>query len=356
MVVGVESCSEKGVKKRLRAWAIAGPAACAGSSAMLRAVELPFILRAAAQQAAEGVALTQLTRAVETLSGRYRAEVLDQAWHVSDDLAARAYLVTRLPATFAAVSAAMQALLMARPDFEPTSQLDVGAGPGTAFWAAQTTWPSLQQALLLEGSDHMRGWGQRMAQQSSVQSTWQATDVRRGLPETGAFDLVTLAYVLNELDEVHRADLTAELWERTADTLLIVEPGTPAGWQRILAARSQLLEQGAYLLAPCPHALGCPVHLPDWCHFSQRVARSRLHRQGKSAELAYEDEKFIYLAASRHRGQAFAGRVLTRPLARAGLITLKLCTAEGQLENRSISKRQGGVFKLAKKLEWGDEV
>lgn len=319
-------------------------------------MELPFILRDAAQQAAEGVPLAQLTRAVETLSGRYRAEVIDQAWHVSDELAARAYLVTRLPATFAAISAAMQALRQAHPDFAPASQLDVGAGPGTAFWAAQTTWESLQQALLLEGSDHMREWGQRIAQHSAVRSSWQAADVRRGLPDSGAFDLVTLAYVLNELEETHRAALIAALWERTADTLLIVEPGTPAGWQRILAARTQLLALGAHLLAPCPHAQGCPVHLPDWCHFSQRVARSRLHRQGKSAELAYEDEKFIYLAASRHSAAPFVGRVLTRPVARSGLITLKLCTAAGELENRSISKRQGEVFKVAKKLEWGDEL
>lgn len=318
------------------------------------AVELPYFLREAAEQAAQGVPLALLTRAFETLSGRYRAEVQDGAWHVPDDLAARAYVITRLPATFAAVGAAMQEVQAVRPEFAPASQLDVGAGPGTAFWAAQSVWDSLRGGLLLEGSEHMRAWGERLTTGAEVKPTYRAADVRQGLPETADFDLVTLAYVLNELGESERTELISTLWPRTADTLLIVEPGTPAGWRRILAARTQLLGLGAHLPAPCPHAHACPVQEPDWCHFAQRVARSRLHRQGKGAELAYEDEKFIYLAASRVGGNAFAGRVLSAPASRSGLVTLKLCTAAGKLENRSISKRQGDVFKVARKLEWGD--
>ena len=38
-------------------------------------------------------------------------------------------------------------------------------------------------------------------------------------------------------------------------------------------------EAGANILAPCPHARPCPLAAPDWCHFSARVARSRLHRE-----------------------------------------------------------------------------
>ena len=88
--------------------------------------------------------------------------------------------------------------------------------------------------------------------------------------------------------------------------LLIVEPGTTAGWQRILDARAQLIADGAHILAPCPHALACPIAQPDWCHFSARVARSRVHRLAKEAEVPWEDEKFIYLAASRTPAVAHA--------------------------------------------------
>lgn len=319
-------------------------------------MNFPLALREAAEQAAEGVALSQLTRAVEVLSGRYREEVLDGTWHVSGDLAARAYVLVRLPATFGAVAAAMAEVARIRPDLAPESLLDVGAGPGTACWAASRTWPSLAQALLLEGSPHMREWGEKLAQASVIEAQWLSADVTRGLPDTGNHDLVTLAYVLNELPPAKRAELVEQLWERTRDTLLIVEPGTTAGWQRLLEARRQLLAAGAWVLAPCPHAQDCPVNLPDWCHFSQRVARSSLHRRGKGAELAYEDEKFIYLAVSRMRGETVAGRVLAHPAARSGLVNLKLCTSTGQLEHRTLSKRDGELFKLARKLEWGDAL
>lgn len=316
-------------------------------------MELPPALHDLSEWAAQGVPLAQLQRAAEVLSGRYRAERLDGRWHVSDDLAARAYLLTRFPATFAAVSAAMREIASVRPDFAPSNLLDVGSGPGTAWWAAIDTWDSLAYGALWEGSASMREWGERLSQRSGVACGWQGVDLRQGLPEAPACDLVTLAYVLNELPPAERGKLVVELWARTGSILLIVEPGTPAGWGRILEARTQLLALGAHLLAPCPHPHACPVVAPDWCHFSQRVARSRLHRQGKNAELNYEDEKFIYLAASRTAGEAVAGRVLSVPHGRSGLVELKLCTSEGQLEGRTYSKRQGEAFKAARKLEWG---
>lgn len=319
-------------------------------------MSLPARLHDLAELAAEGVPLAQLTRAAETLSGRYRAEVQDGAWHVSGDLAARSYLLTRFPATFAAVSRAMQEVAAVRPDSAPRTQLDVGAGPATAFWAAQGIWESLTDALMLEGSPHMRDWGEKLSARADAQANWQTVDVRRGLPDLPPRDLVTLAYVLNELAPDARAGLLLEMWERTADTLLIVEPGTPAGWNRMLQARNVLLAAGANLLAPCPHAQTCPLHAPDWCHFSQRVARSRLHRQGKGAELGYEDEKFIYLAVSRRAGEPFEARVLTSPSMRSGLVNLKLCTAAGHLEGRTLSKRDGEAYKVAKRLDWGDKL
>ena len=53
-------------------------------------------------------------------------------------------------------------------------------------------------------------------------------------------DVVTAAYVLCELapGEVHR--LVAALWKRTEHTLVLIEPGTPAGSATIRAARQQV--------------------------------------------------------------------------------------------------------------------
>ncbi|WP_292036321.1 small ribosomal subunit Rsm22 family protein, partial [Mesorhizobium sp.] len=123
-------------------------------------------------------------------------------------------------------------------------------------------------------------------------------------------DLVSAAYVLDEIAPASLPKLVGRLWRLTSDTLLVVEPGTPAGWQRVLAVRSQLIEAGAHVSAPCPHVAPCPLVPPDWCHFSRRVARSRLHRLAKEADVPWEDEKFIYLAASRQPAAARAARVI----------------------------------------------
>src|SRR5438128_2033160 len=115
-------------------------------------MELPPVLRHAVERALEGVALADLTRAADALSQRYRTEVRDGRLHLSDETAARAYLATRLPATYAATAASLAAVAEARPDFTPRSVLDVGAGPGSALWAAAQCWPTLDDALLVEAS------------------------------------------------------------------------------------------------------------------------------------------------------------------------------------------------------------
>lgn len=319
-------------------------------------MELPPLLRQGVDAALVGINLPDLGRAAGILSARYRAEIRDGRFHLSDDLAARAYLATRLPATYAAIRAAMAAIAEVRPDFTPSTLLDLGAGPGSAFWAAMDCWPGLHHALLVEGSAAIRSWGEKLAQEAPVPVEWHACDVTEPLASMQPRDLVTLAYVLDELDEAARGPLVDRLWTLTLDTLLVVEPGTPAGWERILAARDRLIAAGATLVAPCPHAAACPLMRPDWCHFSRRVARSRLHRQAKGAEVPWEDEKFIYLAASRFPGQQPTARVIAPPRLGSGQVRLKLCRPDGQAEERLFTKRSGADFKQARRADWGDAL
>jgi ribosomal protein RSM22 (predicted rRNA methylase) len=320
-------------------------------------MELPRALREAVDQALDGIPASDLARAAEALSQRYRSEVRDGGFHLGDDITARAYLATRLPATYAAIRAAMSAVAELRPDFAPRTMLDVGAGPGSALWAAADCWPGIDDALLIEGSAAIRAHGVRLAKQGSVaQVAWRSHDIAAALPETAPRDLVTLAYVLDELAPEARDPLVERLWSLTADTLLIVEPGTPAGWQRILRARDRLISLGAHLVAPCPHAAACPLEPADWCHFSRRVARSRLHRLAKSADVPWEDEKFIYVAASRHAGAASSARVIAHPRAASGRVSLKLCQRDGTATEKIVTRRDGVAFRLARRVDWGDAM
>jgi ribosomal protein RSM22 (predicted rRNA methylase) len=315
-------------------------------------MQLPPSLRAAIDRELDGIALADLARASDALSQRYRAELQDGRLHLSDEMAARAYLTTRLPATFAAVSAALAAIAEARPDFAPGSVLDAGAGPGTATWAAAQRWSSLADATLVEASPAIRAIGERLGLPLG-RANWIAGRLDAAL-DLSSRDLVVLGYVLDELPEAARDPLIKKLWALTGDTFVIVEPGTPAGWQRILHARNLLIQAGAHILAPCPHAKPCPLAAPDWCHFSARVARSRLHREAKGGTVPWEDEKFIYVAASRHPATSSRSRVLAPPQSSKFAVTLKLCEPGGQAVERTIEKRSGASFRQARKLDWGD--
>src|SRR5262249_10570465 len=87
-------------------------------------MELPSALRAAIDQALEGISTAEIAKAAEALSQRYRSETRDGQLHLANDIKARAYLAVRLPATYAAIRAAMGALAVVRPDFAPRSMLD----------------------------------------------------------------------------------------------------------------------------------------------------------------------------------------------------------------------------------------
>lgn len=317
-------------------------------------MELPAPLKAAVEQMLAHEPIERLARASEKLSDRYRREVRDGRFHLDGELAAKAYLATRLPATYAAVRAALGMVEEAAPDFSPKSLLDFGAGPGTVFWATADSWPDLETARLVEASPAIRSVGEALAKASTVSTTWLAGDVTGTIPTLEAADLVTLAYVLDEIAETAIPTVTRRLWDLTAHTIVIVEPGTPAGWRRILTARQTLVDAGANIVAPCPHARDCPIEAPDWCHFSRRVARSRLHRLSKGAEVPWEDEKYIFIAASRLPAEPSVARVLAPPRVSGGVARLKLCKADGSAAEMTVSRRDGAVFKAARRADWGD--
>jgi ribosomal protein RSM22 (predicted rRNA methylase) len=316
-------------------------------------MELPSPLRQAIDRALAGVVLAELAETAAALSQRYRDPRRDGTAPVAGRRDALAYVAVRLPATYAAVRASLAAIAEARPDFAPQTMLDIGAGPGTALWAAADCWPDLGDALLVEANPVFRAVGEELAAGAALPRTaWRIGDIAASAHDEAPRDLVTLAYVLNELAPDARPRILERLWRAAADTLLIVEPGTPAGWQRILAARQQLIAAGAHVIAPCPHARACPLAPPDWCHFAARIARSRAHRRAKRADVPWEDEKFSYVALSRTPAPPAAARVIARPRKGSGRVTLKLCRADGTAGEQLFSRRDGEAFKRAWRRDW----
>ena len=135
-------------------------------------------LRQAVDRALNGRRPADLAATAAALSQRYREERRDGRLHVASDEDALAYLAVRLPATYAAVRASFAAIKQARPDFAPKTALDIGAGPGTALWAAADCWPDLADALLVEASAVFRTCGEALAREASAPHiAWRIVDV-----------------------------------------------------------------------------------------------------------------------------------------------------------------------------------
>ena len=321
--------------------------------------DLPAPLRAALDRALEGVPRKGLAERAAKTSEAYRAgQPSSGVIREADD--ALAYALTRLPATYAACATVLAEAARMAPGFAPRALLDAGAGTGAASWAAAQVWSGLTGVTWLDSSPPFLALAALLA--ADGPPALRTAQPRRGdLTAAGPWpkaDLVVASYALAEIAPDKQISTIGELWNACDGVLALVEPGTPAGYGRILAARTALIAAGAAILAPCPHQAACPLVGEDWCHFSVRLPRSRDHRLAKGAEVPFEDERFSYLVAARPGSAAgpYRARVLAPPRSAKPGIALKLCGLDGQVEARLVSKRDRPAYALARRLDWGDTV
>ena len=296
-----------------------------------------------------------LAAAATELSDAYRAQRPIGRTYMTSDAHRLAYTATRLPATYAAIHASLSYASQILTDHPFESCLDLGSGPGTAAWAATQIWPNISRLTLVEQDPDLISLGRELAKNGSqnLQSAeWHRADItsETSFPK---HDLVICSYAVGELSSDTISGLVDAAWSAANDLLVIIEPGTVPGFTRIRSIRDQLITAGANIVAPCPHAVTCPMADDDWCHFSQRLDRSSLHRQLKSGEMSYEDEKFSYIVVSRRPASLPSGRILRHPDTRRGHTHLSLCTSEGVVQ-KTVTRSQKADWKRLRRLGWGD--
>jgi ribosomal protein RSM22 (predicted rRNA methylase)/predicted RNA-binding protein YlxR (DUF448 family) len=323
-----------------------------------------------------------------------------------------AYACHRLPAIYATTRRIFAEVSRRMPDWNPTTMLDFGTGPGTTIWSAKDTWtPSLSEITAIEPSTAMMGVASKIL--SGVNGiTW-----RRFLNENARrkYDLVVASYVLNELgSDQERSRIIKTLWNMTRGVLVLVEAGTPMGFAQIRDARAQILahpwkmgEAGgpATILAPCPHDGPCPLagggtKGNSWCHFVQRVDRELSFQKITKPDITqpFEDEKYSFVVFRRRdvtglddfeeaeliedarlrsmgvsaderslrkelrtHARNFAEqankwpRIITRPIKRSGHTILDMCMSEGAAARVIVSKKSDrDGYKFSRKSWWGD--
>ncbi len=321
----------------------------------MTAPDLPAELKAALDARLQGLSRSDAASRAASISKTYRDGGGSSA--IRSEADALVYAVARMPATYAAVTASLNALREITPGFAPKSLLDVGAGPGTATWAAAEAFPSLRNFMLVDANSALRTLALDFGRHSTRlrDMRYQHDEARAALAASEAADLVVASYMVGEIGDAERSALAGLMWAKTRDTLLIVEPGTPAGYGRIIALRQQLIAAGGRVAAPCPHDGQCPLTALDWCHFTQRLPRSRAHKQLKAAELPYEDEKFSYVALTRAPIARRPARMLTQPDVTKIAVTAKLCADRGLLSIVA-PRRDKTAYARFRKYNWGDAV
>jgi len=281
------------------------------------------------------VKFSKLKSAAEELSAGYRS----RRFRLKDEEHFLAYLLTRLPATFAALQSALRPIRQ----LPITSLLDLGAGPGTGWLAAKEIF-SLQKGTFVETDPAFILLGEELVEDDV---SWVQGDLCKMVLEP--HDLVLFSYSIGELDDWEKALESA--WKAAGQALVIIEPGTPQSFIRMKQVREKLIGMGAHIAAPCPHEGACPS---SWCHFAARLERSQQHRLAKEGSLGYEDEKFSYLAAVR-QPVSKRSRIVRHPVKRKGHVVFELCTEQG-IEKRTVVKNDKDLYKRARKLQWGDTL
>ena len=298
----------------------------------------------------EGFSSKEIQKAHEDLSACYRAKGKTKDIHERAMVAA--YVSARMPATYAVMQQCLQVI---SKDFSPKSLLDLGAGPGTVALAALDLWHELKTATLVEHHPAMNRFSKGFFDSLDLQTTFEhlQKDILSFSP-TKEYDLVTLGYVLGELDQEQQLSVLTKAWNATKEFLIITMPGTPHDYQILMFARDFLIKNKRHVIAPCPHHNKCPLQETlDWCHFSVRLHRTQSHKHAKQGALSYEDEKFSYLIVNKKEaGQNFA-RIVRKPIKRPGHILFDLCTPEG-LKRKTVTKSQKDIYKDASKKSWGD--
>lgn len=320
-------------------------------------MRLPDYLEIGIQEVSAQTDPRRIAAASQQLTKRYKGAI-SSVPAIPSSTERIAYLTARLPATFAANMNVFTELRRRAANTEISSLLDLGAGPGTALFAAAEVFPTLRHARLLEVDAEWLRMRQKLAAKNPFVAVRDAEWLQRDLREPRKLQphgLVVISYALGELEQSAIESLIHRAWQAAENFLVVIEPGTKRGFALINAVRSSLIAQNAEILAPCPHKGVCPLAAAnDWCHFSQRLERTREHRRIKGASLGYEDEKFSYLIASRQPLPAARARIVRHPRKHSGHVQLELCAVDG-LIRKTVTRSDKEAYKRARQAEWGEE-
>lgn len=275
---------------------------------------------------------------VESISRRYREHKANEGFQ--DPKEYEAYFLYRTPATQAVLKKVLEHL----KGKNLKTALELGSGPGSSYPVLKDLF--FEKIVYIEKEAGFR--------RELDEVEWIVRNFLEEFDYPEA-ELVLYSYSLGELDLPGQLNTLKKGLLATQKYMVIIEPGTPKGFETLLVARDFLIQNGLYIQAPCYHNAPCPKKNSPWCHFSERVQRTKMHRQLKGGSLGYEDEKYCYIIASSEPVSEKKFTILDTPKIEKHRLRMNLCTENGMkiFECKANNKE---LFKTIKKKQWGENL
>ncbi len=329
--------------------------------------ELNLFINEITDEIASKTGLSKLRKLSSAIKDSYRAKASKTVdYEVTGLDSAIAYMIYRLPATAMVIYDVLERIREEAEDFHPKSVLDLGSGPASSVYPLIYQYGTDIEITLLEEQAAMKSAGETFLSEAKNNQTaigkvkWVQCDFQ-SFKEKNRYDLVLASYMANELDSDELNKLSDALDKQTNDDgiAVVIVPGVPEFFKKLLFLRSSLLERGFRILAPCTFTGDCEMEgTDDWCHFYKRIQRSKALRYIKEGELPYEDEKYSYLVLSRIKteNENKSNRIIRHPQIKKGLVEVMLCNDTGIKQVKITKSKAPETFKELKSLGWGDKL
>jgi Predicted rRNA methylase len=228
--------------------------------------------------------------------------------------------------------------------------VDLGSGPLTTVIALWMSRPHLRdRALTFTCMDRVpksMQAGLKLFEAVAGKSPWRIKTVKAAFTDRilRKADLVIMANALNELDWSGRTarpqaeKLARHLIGACKDTgrILLIETGVRLTGRIIAEMRGQMLANGFKPIAPCPHALECPMPATGqgapWCHFNFSVKGAPKWLEMLSAEARLDKTgvslNFLYLSRNGAKDWG-AVRIISEPFGLHGGNGQYACSNKG---------------------------
>lgn len=280
---------------------------------MVKKYTLPDKFQEKIQAALESIGYSleqphKLAKAVLKLADHYQQKTQQTPWNSNEMLAAS--IAYYLPLNYIRNCKVFDEALQQNFAISATHHLDYGVGLGPSRWAAQQIgYPLPTNDFVIDRSPKSLEILQKFFCDDRLNSSWN--------PSLAAQTRAVFSYSLNELLEIPD-------WFFKLKDIIILEPSTQEKGRKLMELRSQLMEKGYSIWAPCTHHESCPLltqSKKDWCHDRVHWTQPSWYQKIENAlPIKNHTLTFSYLLASRTPAprEPNAGRIVGDPLNEKG--------------------------------------